>query len=85
MARGRRGAGRGRLLVDGGDVKEDCRRDVDQLDVRKPLEATESIDRYDIAAKIHGGGTTGQAGALRHGIARALEKLDRALEILRDR
>ena len=76
IARVRLKPGSGTISVNGRSVAEYFPRDVDQLNVRKPLEATESIDRYDIVAKIHGGGTTGQAGALRHGIARALEKLD---------
>jgi small subunit ribosomal protein S9 len=76
IARVRLKLGSGTISVNGRSVEEYFPRDVDQLNVRKPLEATESIDRYDIVAKIHGGGTTGQAGALRHGIARALEKLD---------
>ena len=51
-------------------------RNADQIEVRRPLELTEALTRYDVTAKIQGGGVSGQAGALRHGIARALEKLD---------
>jgi small subunit ribosomal protein S9 len=40
--------------------------------IEQPLRATETIGRFDVIAKIHGGGVSGQAGALRHGIARAL-------------
>ncbi|MEX0658453.1 MAG: 30S ribosomal protein S9 [Egibacteraceae bacterium] len=47
-----------------------------QGEVRKPFEVTESVGRYDVIARINGGGTSGQAGALRHGIARALEAED---------
>jgi long-chain acyl-CoA synthetase len=47
-----------------------------QIVVRGPFEKTETLGRYDIDANIDGGGTSGQAGALRHGIARAIEKLD---------
>ena len=43
--------------------------------VRQPLELTESLNKYDIFVNVNGGGTTGQAGAIRHGIARALVKL----------
>jgi len=44
--------------------------------VRQPLVATETLDKYDVLVNVHGGGYTGQAGAIRHGIARALNKAD---------
>ena len=44
--------------------------------VRQPLVATESVDKFDVLVNVHGGGYTGQAGAVRHGIARALLKAD---------
>ncbi len=44
--------------------------------VRQPLEATNSVDKYDIVITVKGGGFTGQAGAIRHGIARALLEAD---------
>ena len=44
--------------------------------VRQPLVATETEKKYDINVNVKGGGTTGQAGAIRHGIARALLKVD---------
>jgi small subunit ribosomal protein S9 len=47
-----------------------------QAMVREPFEVTESAGQFDVIARIHGGGTTGQAGALRLGIARALEDED---------
>jgi small subunit ribosomal protein S9 len=76
VARVRLQLGSGNILVNGRDIENYFPRGADQLLIRKPLEMTESLDRYDINAKIHGGGASGQAGALRHGIARALEKLD---------
>ncbi|HEY9084349.1 MAG TPA: 30S ribosomal protein S9 [Candidatus Tyrphobacter sp.] len=48
--------------------------------VRQPLEATESASRFDIEVKAEGGGMTGQAGAVRHGIARALVDMDETLK-----
>jgi small subunit ribosomal protein S9 len=52
--------------------------------VRQPLEATQSASRFDIDVKAEGGGPTGQAGAVRHGIARALVSMDESLrEVLR--
>lgn len=47
-----------------------------ELIVRQPLEATDTIGKYDVIASVAGGGTTGQAGAVRHGIARALLAVD---------
>ena len=47
-----------------------------KLIVRQPLVATETADKYDVLVNVHGGGTTGQAGAVRHGISRALLQVD---------
>ncbi|MDR1701381.1 MAG: 30S ribosomal protein S9 [Sporomusaceae bacterium] len=47
-----------------------------ELIVKQPLNLTDTLGRYDVLAKVHGGGVTGQAGAIRHGIARALLKID---------
>jgi len=44
--------------------------------VRQPLAATETLDKFDVSVNVHGGGFTGQAGAIRHGISRALLKAD---------
>ena len=44
--------------------------------VRQPLTATETVDKYDAIITVRGGGTTGQAGAIRHGISRALLQVD---------
>ena len=44
--------------------------------VRQPLVATETADKYDVLVNVHGGGFTGQAGAIRHGISRALLQVD---------
>ena len=48
--------------------------------VRQPLEATQSLSRFDVTVKAEGGGVTGQAGAVRHGIARALVAMDESLK-----
>ena len=48
--------------------------------VRQPLEATQSLTRFDVVVKAEGGGVTGQAGAVRHGIARALLAMDETLK-----
>lgn len=44
--------------------------------VRQPLVATETLDKFDVLVNVYGGGTTGQAGAIRHGISRALLQVD---------
>ena len=44
--------------------------------VRQPLVATETADKFDVLVNVHGGGTTGQAGAIRHGVSRALLQAD---------
>jgi small subunit ribosomal protein S9 len=44
--------------------------------VRQPLTATDTLDKFDVLVNVHGGGYTGQAGAIRHGIARALLEVD---------
>ena len=76
VARVRISLGVGNFWINGRNLDEYFPRHADRLLIRKPLELTDCITRYDIHAKIHGGGSSGQAGALRHGIARALEKLD---------
>ena len=47
-----------------------------ELIVRQPMETTETLGKYDVLANVMGGGISGQAGAIRHGIARALLKID---------
>jgi small subunit ribosomal protein S9 len=76
VARVRLALGSGSITVNGREMNEYFPREALQILVRGPLDVTGSEDRYDIKASIHGGGVAGQAGALRHGIARALEKLD---------
>ncbi len=76
VARVRLKLGSGAIVVNGRAADVYFPRQTDQITIYKPLELTETLSRYDITAKIHGGGMSGQAGALRHGIARALEKLD---------
>ena len=76
IARVRVTLGTGAIVINGRNYEEYFPREALQILVRKPLELTDSLERYDIKATIHGGGVAGQAGALRHGIARALEKID---------
>ena len=78
IARVRLTPGTGSIIVNGRQVDEYFPRPALQILVRKPMELTESLERYDVVANVHGGGVAGQAGALRHGIARAIEKDDGA-------
>ena len=64
--------GEGKITVNGRDSEEYFTRPAYRTAVRAPLELLAVAGRYDVVAKIEGGGPTGQADALRHGIARAL-------------
>jgi small subunit ribosomal protein S9 len=68
--------GEGKIEVNGQPSRDYFKRDVLQMIIEQPLKATSTFERYDIKATILGGGLTGQAGALRHGIARALVEMD---------
>ena len=76
IARVRLMPGTGQITVNGRNMDEYFPRPALQILVRKPMELTDSLESYDVVANIHGGGVAGQAGALRHGIARAIEKTD---------
>ncbi len=65
-------AGTGKMTVNGRDINEYFCRDTDLMVINQPLEATESVEKFDAKITVCGGGTTGQAGAVRHGISRAL-------------
>lgn len=68
--------GQGSIIVNGMPVADYFGRKVLELTVRQPLVTTNSDEKYDVLASVHGGGKSGQAGALRHGIARALLKVE---------
>jgi small subunit ribosomal protein S9 len=72
VARVRIMPGNGKITVNGRDYTEYFPRSVYQESVSAPLKVLEVGDRYDVVAQVQGGGTTGQADAVRHGIARAL-------------
>lgn len=69
-------SGQGKIIVNGLPVADYFGRQVLELTVKQPLVITNTVDKYDILASVHGGGKSGQAGAVRHGIARALLKAD---------
>ena len=68
--------GDGRIVVNGRDMDEYFGMETLKAIVRQPLVLTDTANRYDVLVNVHGGGFTGQAGAIRHGIARALLKVD---------
>ena len=76
VARVRLVPGNGQIVVNGKDSKEYfCKKTLEMI-IRQPLVLTETEGRFDVLVNAHGGGTTGQAGAVRLGIARALLKAD---------
>lgn len=76
VARVRLVPGTGRIVINGKDLEEYFTRPVLQMLVRSPLVLTKTEDRFDVYVNVHGGGTSGQAGAVRHGVARALLEVD---------
>jgi|TARA_B110000438_G_C15758716_1_gene626312 small subunit ribosomal protein S9 len=68
--------GSGNILINGKSMKEYFSRPVLQMIVNQPLEILQSISGYDIMATVKGGGLSGQAGAIRHGISKALSLYD---------
>ena len=68
--------GTGKITINKRDIDEYFGLDTLKLIVRQPLVATETADKYDVKVNVVGGGFTGQAGAIRHGISRALLEVD---------
>jgi len=76
VARVRLVPGAGKILVNGRALLEYFGRQTLATIVKQPLELTETTNRFDVLIKVEGGGVSGQAGAVRHGIARALLQAD---------
>ena len=68
--------GTGKITINKRDIDEYFGLETLKVVVRQPLVATETLEKFDVLVNVHGGGFTGQAGAIRHGIARALLKAD---------
>ena len=68
--------GTGNVTINKRDINEYFGLETLKVILRQPLVATETADRFDVKVTVRGGGTTGQAGAIRHGIARALLQAD---------
>jgi small subunit ribosomal protein S9 len=79
VARVRLVPGTGNININGRTLEEYFPTLVQQTIVKQPLVATRLLDKFDVIVKVEGGGKSGQAGAVRHGIARALLKTDEEL------
>ena len=73
-------SGKGSIVVNGKPVDEFFARETGRMIVRQPLELTYHLETFDIAVNVKGGGESGQAGAVRHGITRALIDYDATLK-----
>ena len=74
IARVRVTDGKGNITVNGKTIDEYFGTEILKVIVKQPLTATNTLDKYDVICKVTGGGFTGQAGAIRHGLSRALLK-----------
>jgi small subunit ribosomal protein S9 len=72
-------AGNGQITINNRSIEEYFGRETSRMVVRQPLEAVEMLDKFDVKVTVKGGGNTGQAGAIRHAIARALVAHDEGL------
>ena len=68
--------GTGKITINKRDIDEYLGLETLKVIVRQPLAATDTVDKFDVKVNVCGGGYTGQAGAIRHGIARALLQVD---------
>jgi small subunit ribosomal protein S9 len=72
-------AGSGKITVNTRSLEEFFGRETGRMIVRQPLEKVQMVDKFDVTVSVAGGGITGQAGAIRHGITRALLSFDEGL------
>ena len=68
--------GKGEITINKRPIDEYFGLETLKVIVRQPMVATDTVDKYDVLVNVHGGGYTGQAGAIRHGISRALLQVD---------
>ena len=76
VARVRLVPGKGNIVINKKSIDEYFRLEKLKVIVKQPLAATETLGKFDVICSVQGGGLTGQAGAIRHGVARALLKVD---------
>jgi small subunit ribosomal protein S9 len=72
--------GKGKIMVNGRSIEQFFSRETGRMIVRQPLELSNHLGTFDILVNVQGGGESGQAGAVRHGITRALISYDAALK-----
>lgn len=72
--------GTGKIVINGRDINEFFKRETGRMIVMQPLQLTENLETFDIMVNVTGGGESGQAGAVRHGITRALIDYDASLK-----
>lgn len=80
VARVRLALGVGKMMINGKDIDLYFESETDKLLVTEPFRLTQTDKRYDLMVRVNGGGKAGQAGAIRHGIARALVMADDTLK-----
>ena len=68
--------GTGKITINKRDIDNYFGLETLKVVVRQPLNALDAVEKFDVVVSVHGGGTTGQAGAIRHGLARALCQAD---------
>ncbi len=73
--------GSGNISVNNSSLDQYFGRETARMIVRQPLEVAEVVDKFDVKVTVRGGGNSGQAGAIRHGIARALVEQDENLRV----
>jgi len=73
--------GTGNFVINGRDVDEYCKTEQQRKTVASPLATVEKTSSVDVSVNVSGGGGVGQAGAIRHGLSRALEKMDSELRV----
>lgn len=71
--------GSGKISINKRTIEQYFGRETARMVVRQPLESSGMLDKFDIEVTVHGGGNSGQAGAIRHGITRALMRYDESL------
>ena len=72
--------GTGKIVINGRELNEFFKRETGRMIVMQPLQLTENVETFDIMVNVTGGGESGQAGAVRHGITRALIDYDAGLK-----
>lgn len=69
-------AGSGKIIVNNKEVEKYFARDTHRMVLMQPLDVTKTLDKFDVVCTVKGGGLSGQAGAIRHGITRALDRFE---------